>query len=73
MEQKLLEYLASLSYETLFELSRESEESFFEEDSRVRFVVRNYLPETSFTMGLIFLRDDLLTEITKRHFEKNKN
>lgn len=61
-------YLKELSIEKLMELSALSESDIFDNDSIVRKIIE--LETNNFTIGLVMLRNTLLTEITNRYYDK---
>lgn len=68
------DYLSNLSMQSLMDLSKESYSSTIEENSIIRDLIRDYnLSNDSFFVGgIINLRDSILVEVTRRHFENLK-
>ena len=66
--ERLNEYLRNLSIESLMNLSRNSEDLTFEENSIIRHLIYGYGISSDFHTGLVALRSILLTEITRRYY-----
>lgn len=67
--EKLNEYLRNLSIENLMELSKDTEELTFEENSIIRNLISEYGISSDFYTGLIGLRSMLFSEITRRYYD----
>lgn len=66
--ERLNEYLRNLSIESLMNLSRNSEDLTFEENSIIRHLISEYEISSDFHTALVGLRSILLTEITRRYY-----
>ena len=66
--ERLNEYLRNLSIESLMNLSRNSEDLTFEENSIIRHLISEYEISSDSHTGLVGLRSILLTEITRRYY-----
>jgi hypothetical protein len=69
MIMSLIEYLKTLSTEDLMNLSKESEKLNFEESSIIRDMISEYDISSGFYTGLLALKAQLLSEITRRYYE----
>lgn len=66
--EALNEYLRNLSIESLMNLSRDSEDLTFDENSIIRHLISEYEISSDFHTGLLSLRSILLSEITRRYY-----
>jgi hypothetical protein len=70
---EFIEFLKTLDYVRLMELSKETENSTFETNSNVRFTMSKFnIDSNGFISGLILMRHYLLSELTRRYFNNIK-